>query len=111
MIEPITPSSWMPTSSSRYTTTRCVYYFQPHALELAHALQRNLLVSLGLTDLGFGRASLALARPSWLPAALTEGVFMMIPEQESGLRDPAYSEAYARGVLEGLREFLRERVE
>jgi N-acetylmuramoyl-L-alanine amidase len=88
-----------------------VYYFQPHSLDLAHALQRNLLASLGLADLGFGRASLALARPSWLPAALTEGAFMMIPEQEAGLRSPGYSEAYARGVLEGLREFLRERVE
>ncbi len=88
-----------------------VYYFQPHSLDLAHSLQRNLLDSLGLADLGFGRASLALARPSWLPAALTEGAFMMIPEQEAGLRNPGYSEAYARGVLEGLREFLKERVE
>lgn len=88
-----------------------VYYFQPHSFDLADALQRNLLVSLGLADLGFGRASLALARPSWLPAALTEGAFMMIPEQEAGLRNPEYSEAYALGVLEGLREFLRERIE
>ena len=88
-----------------------VYYFQPQSLALARALQRNLLASLGLADLGVGRASLALARPSWLPAALTEGAFMMIPAQEAGLRNPEYSEAYARGVLEGLREFLRERVE
>jgi hypothetical protein len=36
---------------------------------------------------------------------------MMIPEQEAGLRNPEYSEAYALGVLEGLREFLRERIE
>jgi N-acetylmuramoyl-L-alanine amidase len=35
----------------------------------------------------------------------------MIPEQEAALRSPGYSEAYARGVLKGLREFLRERVE
>jgi N-acetylmuramoyl-L-alanine amidase len=88
-----------------------VYYFQPHSLDLARALQRNLLASMGLPDLGFGRASLALARPSWLPAALTEGAFMMIPEHEAGLRNPEYSEAYARGVLEGLREFMRGRAE
>ena len=36
---------------------------------------------------------------------------MMIPAQESGLRDPAFLEAYARGILEGLRDFLREREE
>lgn len=86
-----------------------VYYFQPQSLDLARALQRNLLTSMGLADLGIGRASLALARPSWLPAALTEGAFMMIPAQEAGLRNPDFSEAYARGVLEGLREFVRER--
>jgi N-acetylmuramoyl-L-alanine amidase len=88
-----------------------VYYFQPHALDLARALQRNLLDSMGLPDLGFGRSSLALARPSWLPAALTEGAFMMIPEQEAGLRDPVCLEAYARGVVDGLREFVRGRAE
>jgi N-acetylmuramoyl-L-alanine amidase len=88
-----------------------VYYFQPHALDLARALQRSLLEALGLRDLGFGRSSLALARPSWLPAALTEGAFMMIPQQEAGLRNPVFLEAYARGVVEGLREFVRGRAE
>jgi N-acetylmuramoyl-L-alanine amidase len=88
-----------------------VYYFHGGSLELARSLQRGLLRTMGLRDLGIGRASLALARPTWMPAALTEGAFMMIPDQEAGLRDPAYLEAYARGVLEGLREFLRERSE
>lgn len=83
-----------------------VYYFHPYSLDLARALQRNLLQTLGLHDLGIGRASLALARPTWMPAALTEGAFMMIPRQEAGLRDSRFLEAYARGVLAGLREFL-----
>ena len=88
-----------------------VFYFHPGSLDLALALQRNLLKTMGLRDMGIGRASLALARPTWMPAVLTEGAFMMIPEQESALRDPAFQEAYARGVLEGLREFLLERSE
>ena len=88
-----------------------VFYFHPGSLDLARALQRNLLKTMGLRDLGIGRASLALARPTWMPAVLTEGAFMMIPEQEAALRDPAFQEAYARGVLEGLREFLLERSE
>lgn len=83
-----------------------VYYFHPNSLELARALQQHLLQTLSLPDLGIGRASLALARPTWMPAALTEGAFMMIPEQEAGLRDPGFLEAYARGVLRGLGEFL-----
>jgi N-acetylmuramoyl-L-alanine amidase len=83
-----------------------VYYFQRHSLDLARALQQNLLETMGLRDLGFGRASLALVRPTWMPAALTEGAFMMIPDQEAGLRSPVWQEAYARGVLLGIREFL-----
>ncbi|NIR45981.1 MAG: N-acetylmuramoyl-L-alanine amidase [Gemmatimonadetes bacterium] len=88
-----------------------VYYFHPQARDLARALQRGLLESLGLGDLGIGRASLALARPTWIPAALTEGAFMMIPAQEAALREPSYQEAYARGVLSGLREFALGRIE
>jgi N-acetylmuramoyl-L-alanine amidase len=85
-----------------------VYYFHRQSLDLARALQNRLLESLGLADLGIGRASLAVARATWMPAALTEGAFMMIPDQEAGLRNPAFQDAYARGVLEGLRDFLRE---
>ncbi|MGD2155191.1 MAG: N-acetylmuramoyl-L-alanine amidase, partial [Gemmatimonadales bacterium] len=83
-----------------------VYYFHRHSLDLARALQYSLLETMGLRDLGFGRASLALVRPTWMPAALTEGAFMMIPEQEAGLRSPVWQEAYARGVLLGIRRFL-----
>jgi N-acetylmuramoyl-L-alanine amidase len=88
-----------------------VYYFHPHALDLARELQRGLLSSMGLPDLGFGRASLALARPAWVMAALTEGAFMMIPEQEAGLRTPVFQEAYAKGIRDGILRFLLERAE
>jgi len=83
-----------------------VYYFHPHSLDLARALQGGLLGRLGLRDLGFGRSSLALVRPTWPLAVLTEGAFMMIPAQEAGLRQPDYLEAYARGVVDGIRDFL-----
>ncbi|HSG82000.1 MAG TPA: N-acetylmuramoyl-L-alanine amidase [Gemmatimonadota bacterium] len=88
-----------------------VYYFHPQSLDLAQALQRSLLRAMGLVDLGIGRASLALARPTWMPAVLTEGAFMMIPAQEAGLKGPAFQEAYARGVLEGLRAFVLGRID
>jgi N-acetylmuramoyl-L-alanine amidase len=86
-----------------------VFYFHDHESDLARHLQTALLASLGLADLGIGRANLALIRPTWMPSALTEGAFMMIPEQEAALRHPAFQEAYARGVVDGLRAFLLER--
>ena len=78
-------------------------------MDLAQRLQAELLSELGLRDIGIGRADLALARPSWLPAALTETMYLMIPQQEAALRDPVTQERVARAHLRGLEGFLRER--
>src|SRR5690606_22061215 len=37
------------------------YYFHPHSRELAKLIQKELLDALGLRDIGYGRADLALA--------------------------------------------------
>jgi N-acetylmuramoyl-L-alanine amidase len=44
-----------------------------------------------------------------MPSALTEGAFIMSPEQEAWLRTERFRERYARAVLEGIEEFLRRR--
>jgi N-acetylmuramoyl-L-alanine amidase len=41
-----------------------------------------------------------------MPSVLAEGAFIMIPEQEAAMRTPAYQEAYARGVVEGLERYF-----
>jgi N-acetylmuramoyl-L-alanine amidase len=87
------------------------YYYHPHSLELARLLQKELLDELGLRDIGFGRADLALARPTWLPAVLTETAFMMIPEQEAALRDPAVQQRIAAAHVRALEAFLRSRAQ
>ncbi len=86
-----------------------VYYFQPRSADLARALDRALVGQLGVRDLGMGRGDYALVRPTWLPAALTEGLFIMLPDQERLLRSEAGQWAYARAVAEGIEAFLRER--
>jgi N-acetylmuramoyl-L-alanine amidase len=85
------------------------YYFQPHAARLAMLTQQALVGELGLPDLGAARGNFALARPTWMPAILTEGAFLMLPAQESALRTPSFQEAYARGIALGIQAFLRER--
>ncbi len=85
-----------------------VFYNHPRSIPLAAAVQRALVQQLGLRDLGIGRGDLALVRPTWMPAILTEGLFMMVPEQEAALRSEEGRRRYARGVFEGLRAFLRE---
>ncbi|HZE76475.1 MAG TPA: N-acetylmuramoyl-L-alanine amidase, partial [Gemmatimonadales bacterium] len=84
-----------------------VFYNQPRSLPLARAIQRALVQDLGLRDLGVGRGDLALARPTWMPAVLCEGLFMTIPDQEAALRTKEGQELYAKGVYEGIVEYLK----
>jgi N-acetylmuramoyl-L-alanine amidase len=85
------------------------FYNHPRALPLARAIQQRMLAHFGLRDLGVGRGDLALVRPTWMPAVLTEGLFMMLPDQEAALRNPAGQRRYALAVLEGLQHFLAAR--
>jgi N-acetylmuramoyl-L-alanine amidase len=85
-----------------------VYYFHPRSIPLARALGRALVYQLGFRDLGMGRGDLALARPTWMPAALTEGLFLMLPDQEAVLTSREGQERYARGIVDGIEAFLRE---
>jgi N-acetylmuramoyl-L-alanine amidase len=86
-----------------------VFYNHPRSIPLAMAVQRALVNQLGLRDLGVGRGDLALVRPTWMPAILTEGLFMMLPDQEAALRSVEGQRLYAQGIFEGIQEFLRMR--
>jgi N-acetylmuramoyl-L-alanine amidase len=86
-----------------------VYYNHPRSIPLARAIQGELVRRLGLRDLGVGRGDLALVRGTWMPSVLTEGLFMIVPEQEAALRSVEGRRRYARAVVDGLRRFLRER--
>jgi N-acetylmuramoyl-L-alanine amidase len=86
-----------------------VFYNQPRSIPLARAVQDALVRRLGLRDLGIGRGDLALVRPTWMPSILTEGLYVILPDQEAALRSPEGQRRYAEAVREGLRRFLRDR--
>jgi N-acetylmuramoyl-L-alanine amidase len=85
-----------------------VYYNHPRGIPLAAAVQAALIRRLGLRDLGIGRGDLALVRGTWMPSVLTEGLFMMLPDQEAALRNVQGQRSYAQAVLDGLRAYLGE---
>ena len=87
------------------------YYFHPHALDLARALQAELLAEFRLRDLGIGRSSLAVARATWMPAVLTETMYLMIPQHEHALRDPAVQDRIAQAHFRAIQAFLRTRAD
>jgi N-acetylmuramoyl-L-alanine amidase len=86
-----------------------VYYFHPHAAQLARTLHEAIVGVTGIPPKGALVSNLALARPTWLPAVLTESLFMPIPEQEAALRNPAFLDRLADAHARGIEAFLRAR--
>jgi N-acetylmuramoyl-L-alanine amidase len=84
------------------------YYFTGQSIGLARHIQRGMVQRLGLPDLGVYYDNLAVLRPTWMPAVLCEGAFIIIPEQEAALRTAEFQNAYALGVVEGLEAFFRD---
>ena len=82
------------------------YYFHPHSAPLARAVQAGMVRHMGLRDLGTFYGNLALVRGTWMPSVLTEGLFMMLPDQEAALRSEEGQRRYAQAVVEGLRKYL-----
>ena len=85
------------------------FYNHPRSLPLARDILDRLVARTGLRDLGVGRGDLALVRPTWMPAVLSEGLFLMLPEQEAALRSPEGQRLYALALLEGLKRFMVRR--
>lgn len=83
------------------------YFFHPQSAPLARDLQWGMLRTMGLRDNGIHYDNLALARPTWMPAVLCEGAFIMMPAQEAALRTPGFQAAYARGIVDGLARYFR----
>ena len=80
-----------------------MYYFHPFAKPLATHLSEAIAPVTGLPNKGARRRSLALVRPTWMPAVLTESLYLMMPQHEAALRDPAFldrlADAHVRGIV------------
>ncbi|MFH1940920.1 MAG: N-acetylmuramoyl-L-alanine amidase [bacterium] len=85
-----------------------IYYFHPMSSRLARLIHKEVLKELGLPDFGIYYANLALCRPTQMPAVLTEEAFMMIPDHEMRLAQPAFQRKCARAIFKGLEKFLKE---
>jgi N-acetylmuramoyl-L-alanine amidase len=64
-------------------------------------------VNMALKDEGVFYRSLGVTIQSWMPAILTEGAYMIIPEQEAALRNAGYQDRYAKAIVDGLEAYFR----
>ena len=81
-------------------------YFWPHSIPLGLATQSALLAELGLRDNGTKYQNIAVARGTWMPSILTEGAFVIMPDQEAAMRTPTYQDAYATAIVRGLESYF-----
>jgi N-acetylmuramoyl-L-alanine amidase len=82
-------------------------FFHPQTEPLARAIQRSLVRHLGLRDLGVHYQNIAIGRTTWMPALITEGLFMMLGDQEHAMRVAEGQERYARAIAEGTEAYFR----
>ncbi len=86
--------------------TSTLFFHQPSEA-LARPIQSAMMADFGLRDLGIHYQNLAVARPTWFPSALTEGLFLMMPEQEAAMRDVSFQRRYAQTIVTGLEAYFR----
>lgn len=84
-------------------------YFHNHSRDLAEALDREIVRTTRIPDLGAYFQNIAIGRVTWMPSVITESLFMMFPQQEAALRDPATLDRLAEAHLRGIESFLRGR--
>lgn len=84
------------------------YYYHPHSIELAKAIQTEMLRELDLSDHGLYYGNLAVNRPTQYPAVLVECAFMMIPEQEALLKTKKFQKKIAKSIRKGIEKFLKD---
>lgn len=82
-------------------------FFHQSSEPLARPVQSAMMKRFGLRDLGVHYQNLAVARPSWYPSVLTEGLFVIMPEQEAAMRNPAFQRRYAEAIVVGLEQYFR----
>jgi N-acetylmuramoyl-L-alanine amidase len=91
----------------RYGTE--AYYFHAQSRALAEALNAEISRATGIPNLGVKSSDFAVVRMSWMPAVLTESLFMMFPQQEAALRNPEFIDRLAAAHRRGIENFLRVR--
>ena len=83
-----------------------VYYYQRQSRALADALHRAYMRNIDLPDEGLRYGDYLVARMTWMPAALIENAYMILPRQEELLNTPAFQERLAAAMTEGVLDFF-----
>jgi len=76
--------------------------------DLAHFVQKRLVETTGLEDRTVKKATFYVLRGAAMPAILVEIGFISNPWEESKLKKEDFRKKVARGILEGLKDYLKK---
>lgn len=84
-----------------------VFYYYPHSLPFAQAMQSSFIKNVGLPTEGILQADFSVTRSSpQVPSILIENVYMMIPYQEELLKQERFIEILGTAIAEGVINFV-----
>ena len=82
----------------------------PENMALATAMHASLLNRIPITDRGIKRARFWVLRECTIPAVLIEGGFVSNPQEASRIAQPAYRQAMAECIVQGIGNYQRATV-
>ena len=84
-----------------------VYWYQPQSQALAEAIHAGYRKTVpALPDRGLYYADFSVCRMTQMPAVLTEQAYIILPEQEDLLFDPAFQKNLAASIVSGIKAFV-----
>jgi len=81
------------------------YYYHPHSLELAKAINAKLSADLSEQKSGYVARSFHVIRQPYMPAVLVEVTFISNPAEELKLQDSGYVKRAALSIFKGIIDF------
>lgn len=93
-------------SLSKTSSGTQTFYYTAISHGLAREVQKELAKATGRPDRGIRRAPFWVVRKTWMPSILTESAFISNPTEEALLRAPAYRERIARGIAQGISNYI-----
>ncbi len=84
------------------------YYYHLHSLDLAKAIQQEIIKGTGFNNYGLYHGNLAVNRPTQYPAVLVECAFIILPEHEALLKTEKFQKKVARSIRKGIERFLKK---
>ncbi len=84
------------------------YYYHLHSINLAKAIQREIIKGTGFNNYGLYHGNLAVNRPTQYPAVLVECAFIILPEHEALLKTKKFQKKVAKSIRKGIERFFEE---